>query len=1109
MSADPIPSTSSASRTCKSCGGSLTPDAPGGNCPACLWGLAAAPPEDGSGRRIGSYVLVEEMARGGMGAVWRARHEGLGREVALKLILGDRLATTEQVLRFHTEARAAARLDHPNIVPIYEIGEDDGRHFYTMRLMEGGSLADRLEKGPAPTARESARIVALVARAIHFAHQRGVLHRDVKPSNILLDGDLEPRVGDFGLARIEEPGSSRSRSAWVLGTPAYMAPEQASGLPSQVTTAADVYGCGAVLYELLTGVPPFEAESPYQTIRRVLETDPVSARSRNPAIHRDLDIICRKCLQKEAEKRYASAAELADDLERWLAGLPILARPVSGLERLISWARRRRELAAALAALVILIAVAFAVTLWLLIEVRGESEARAAALRSEEGQRLAYQSLNVLSENPGQALLLALEADRRAPSLSANNALLAAVDACRERRRLLGHGGSVEDVRYSPDGKRVVTASYDRTARVWDAATGAAIAVLRGHTGRVEAAAFSPDGVRVVTAGADATARVWDASTGAELLVLTGSGPLYEARYAPDGSRILAMDTSGARIWDAASGGLRLVLGAQPADTHCAVFSPDGSQVVTGASDGVARCWDSATGRLLGMLPGHSARVIDIAFSADGRRIATATDPEARIWDASSRAQIAKILGQSNGIYSLALTPDGGKLVTGSEDFTARVWDASTGKELYSIPHGHKIIRVDIFRDALFLTASYDKVARVFDLQTGRLLAEMRGHAAPLNAAAFSPGGEEIATACVDFTARLWKIQVPEPLTLDAPEGLTPSSADVAAGGHKAVQGYWQAPIAHIVDLPSGSVAATLEGHTAAITTIQFSPDAARVLSASRDGTARIWSGESGRQIHVLAGHGGEVFSCSFSGDGKRVLTLSHDRTARFWSAETGKEERVYSGAERPLWAGFGPDSDLFFLLEEYRGLQLGSISSGEVRPFLPELSRRINGADLGPDGQIVLAVRTTKAQVRSIADGSLIATLIQPSRVAQVIYSPDRRWLGTLDSDGVARIWDAATYEEILNIGRPGKLTERLHFPRPEGRFIVKWHQEGARVRGHEEVVIYPLDVRAAALRARFAELTPDERENFKVGTPEERLEFRRTWPGGDIFGEPSPSTP
>jgi len=1113
MSADPLPSTS-ASRTCKTCGGFLPPDAPGGNCPACLWELVSKPPEDdglqGGGRRIGSYLLIGEVARGGMGAVWRARHEGLGREVALKLILGDRLATTEQVLRFHTEARAAARLDHPNIVPIYEIGEDDGRHFYTMRLVEEGSLADRMQRGPPLSPRESARIVALTARAIHFAHQRGVLHRDVKPSNILLDKDLEPRVGDFGLARIDEPGSSRSRTGWVLGTPAYMAPEQASGLASQVTTAADVYGLGAVLYELLTGVPPFDGETPFETIRRVLEAGPVPPRSRNPGIHRDLDIICRKCLQKEPEKRYASAAELADDLERWLGGLPILARPVSGLARLLSWARRRRELAAALSALVVLIPVAFSVTLWLLIEVRGESEARAAALRSEEGQRLAYQSLTVLGENPGQALLLALEADRRAPSLSANSALLAAVEACRERRRLLGHTGAVVDVRYSPDGKRVVTASYDRTARVWDVATGGAVAVLRGHTEAIESAAFGPDGARVVTSSRDGTARVWDASTGESLLVLPGSRPMNEARFSPDGSRILTLDPEAARIWDSVSGRPVHVLGAHPADTTCAVFSPDGTQVVVGAGDGVARCWDSASGRLLGTLSGHGTGLLDVAFSADGRRIATASDPEARVWDASSHRALAEIRGHSQGIYSLALTSDGGKLVTGSEDFTARVWDASTGKELYSLRHGHKIIRVEIFRDALFLTASYDKVARVWDLRDGRLVAEMRGHAAPLYAAAFSPGGEEVATGCVDFTARLWKVGVPEPFTLQAPDGMSVISGDVAAGGRKGVQAFFQTSTLHVVDLPSCRVTARLEGHSGVITMVRFSPDGARVLSVSEDGTARLWSTESGRQIHVLSGHEGGLLLGSFSPDGRRVLTLSQDRTARVWSAESGREERVYRGVERGLYAGFGPDSDQIFLLEEYRGLQIGRISSGELSGIFPELSRRVNGAALCPDGaRMLLALRTTKAQVRAIADGSLIASLIHPSRVAGVTYSPDGRWIGTLDSDGVGRIWDASTHEELLNIARPGKLTERLHFPHAAGLVLTKWFPDGARDQSGAEVLVYPLDVRAAALRARFADLTPDERENFKVGSPEERREYRSAWRGGDIFGEEAASRP
>src|SRR5262245_19667802 len=246
--------------TCRACGARLPADAPGGNCPACLWALASLP-SAGAGlfqdaastvttpRRFGSYALIEEIARGGMGVVWRARQDGLGREVALKMIVAGRLATSAQVLRFYTEARAAARLEHPNIVPIFEIGEDEDCHFYSMRLMEGPSLAEVLKAGgsfPPPTA---ARLVATVARAVHFAHQRGVLHRDIKPSNILLDALNAPHIVDFGLARIAEEDFGTTHSDTVLGTPAYVSPEQASGPSREVTSATDVYGLGAVLYE--------------------------------------------------------------------------------------------------------------------------------------------------------------------------------------------------------------------------------------------------------------------------------------------------------------------------------------------------------------------------------------------------------------------------------------------------------------------------------------------------------------------------------------------------------------------------------------------------------------------------------------------------------------------------------------------------------------------------------------------------------------------------------------------------------------------------------------------------------------------------------------------
>jgi WD40 repeat protein len=1086
-------------------------DAPAGNGPACLGALASGVPEpapssDAGPRRFGSYELLEEIARGGMGVVWRARQDGLRREVALKMILAGHLATSPQALRFYTEARAAARLDHPNIVPIFEIGEEEGCLFYSMRLMEGRSLADALKEAGKFSQRNAAQIVATVARAVHFAHQRGVLHRDVKPSNILLDLEGAPHVVDFGLARIAEEDSNASRTDAILGTPSYMAPEQAAGPSREITTSADVYALGAVLHEILTGKPPFQAETPFETLRLVTEAEPRPPRSLDARIDRDLEVICLKCLQKKPEKRYASAAELADDLDRWLAGKPILARPVSWLERLVSWARRKPELATALGALPIILSVALAVSLTLFVRVRRESDARAVALRSEEGQRLAFQSLAAVEENPGQALLLALESAAKASSLSTNNALLASLEACREERRLLGHDDAVQHIAFSPGGERVVTSSDDNTARIWRIDSGEAAHVLKGHTAGVSSAVFAPDGKRVLTASADSTARIWDADTGKQLVLFSGHvHPLKRALFSPDGERVLTVSQNTARIWNARSGEVLHILDQHAAEVVCATFSPRGDRVVTGSADSTAIIWDTGTGAAASKLSGPEGSIHDVAYSPDGGRIATAWADDAHIWDAATGAEVTLMQGHEFGIYSLAWTPDGERLATASEDFTARVWDARTGRQLHVLPHRHKVIHLEISPDGAFLlTASYDKSARIWDLRSGALVSELRGHAAPLVHAAFSPDGLRVATACVDYTARVWRIAPAPPLVAPVNADATWVDASLSPDGKTMAGTRLGEKTARIVNLSSKREVARLEAHESQTLAVAYSSDGSKVITSAEDNTARIWDARTGGLLRTLSGHSGAVQICCFDADGRRALTSAADLTAKLWDVSSGAEVISFPCTRQINSARFSPDGEKVLLADQGWSVWIGEIRSGERQRLSRDELGFVSCADFGPNGQTIITTSvTTRAYIRRLPTCEIEATLIHPVMVRYAIYSPDKRWIATAAADSTVRIWDAVTHEKWVEMKNPDHLCCRVSFGEGAQIVLVCWVPEATRYARSAAIGIYPLDVLSAARSAKFGDLTPDERDHFEVGTPEERRAHRAAWRGGQVYGD------
>src|SRR5213594_3532526 len=397
-----------AKRVCTECGATVFADAPQGVCSVCLFrtGLASLDNESDEAfeptvarmlKDFGDYELLEEIGRGGQGVVYRARQKSLNRIVALKVIGLAHWATEAHVKRFRLEAEAAASLNHPCIVPIYEVGERDGACYFSMGLVEGGQLDAVAKSEPIPI-RRAAELIAKLARTISYAHEHGILHRDIKPGNILLDVKGEPHLTDFGLARLVETESTITRTMEVLGTPSYMAPEQAIGNDAAITSATDVYGLGAVFYQLLTGHPPFAGGTTFETVRLVLDTEPRQPRLLNPKIDRDLNTICLKCLDKDPQRRYASALALAEDLERWLKHEPIRARRTGLFTRGRKWLRRSPSIAV-MAAMLLVLAVPLGVMIW-----RTESERSATSNSAPPEKSIAVLPFSNLSKEQENAL---------------------------------------------------------------------------------------------------------------------------------------------------------------------------------------------------------------------------------------------------------------------------------------------------------------------------------------------------------------------------------------------------------------------------------------------------------------------------------------------------------------------------------------------------------------------------------------------------------------------------------------------------------------------------------------------------------------------------------
>ena len=508
---------------CATCGGTLR----AGICPRCLITGALAEDEDAGEETpawLGDYELLNEIARGGMGVVWRARQRRLNRVVALKLLRESSLPGESGARRFRIEAEAAAALRHPHIVHVYEVGETGGRWFLSMELL-AGSLAEKLRAGHL-SPREAAGLLAKIARAVQHAHDRGILHRDLKPANILLDEAGEPRVSDFGLARLEARPDDLTVSGAALGTPAYMSPEQAAGKHREITTLSDVHGLGTILYEALTGRLPFRGESQLAVLRRVTEEEPARPSAGTPGIDRDLDTICLRCLQKEPARRYPSALALAEDLDRWARGEPIMARRAGTVERLWKWARRRPAAAALWIVAVLVLAGGIAGAA--LYTVRLERE-RAAALHRVSRQHVQTALGLMESGEWHRALLLLAEAVEMGTGDAGRDRVNRLRFEClaRQSPRLAAlwfHEGDAPRQAVFSAGNGALVLFQGRRARLHDAATGLPLGPPLESAREIVAGDVSADGTRVILGDNENHYTLWDPIAGR--IIARGEGRL-------------------------------------------------------------------------------------------------------------------------------------------------------------------------------------------------------------------------------------------------------------------------------------------------------------------------------------------------------------------------------------------------------------------------------------------------------------------------------------------------------------------------------------------------------------------------------------------------------
>ncbi len=1047
-------------------------------------------------QQLGRFRLRHELGRGGFGIVYLADDGRLGRPVAVKVPRPDVLLTPSLRRRFLREVRAAARLNHPHILPVFESTEDGPLCYMVMPCCAGGNLAHWLADRPPLSPDAAAALTAVLAGAVQHAHERGVLHRDLKPANVLLepagqDGGRDagpcaafgfvPRIADFGLAKIlegpDEPGPDGpsvppTQGHAAMGTPAYMAPEQAEGRWEDVGPATDVHALGVLLYELITGQPPYRGRSAAETLRLVALAEPVPPSRLRPDLPRALEAICLKCLERCPAARYASAAALAEDLRRFCAGQATRVRPHGPWARLRRWCGRRPAVAALVAIAALGLASAGGLLAWhcwtldahdaalAAAALRAQQQATAAELQAARirahearARREAYARQIITIGNHwhdghhGQMRALLAELRPAAGQEDLRGFEWGYLwDQGHRLRRLVGHADPPTAIHVSRDGRRCVSIEEGKTLFDW-----------RADADRLQ-------GRRTLHAHA------WSTTIG---FTRDGTRVAVVAAATPDGPHELL-------VYDVATG-RRLARRPTLLNGLACALSPDGRLLAynrpAAGGGGELHLWDTLTDED-GLLWAYAGReVTALCFLPDGRALAIAQGPlgppaappdyRVTLWDLNGKRRWTSGGTHLYRATALAVSPDGRTLASGAWDATVRLWDVATGQERYVFQPGAfptvLVFSPDSKTLAIGAQPHLPQSTGKGDISLWDIAAHRRLPSAPPSGVvattlAFDPEGKALAIGDVNGLVRLWQIEPTSPcVVLPAPNrseawgvAFSPDGATLAVGYDDQIGVGWGH--VRLWDVAQSRVRATLKGHTAMVFTVAFAPDGKALASSSWDGTVRIWDPGSGDLRRELFGHEGPVRTLAYAQDGRILLTAGNDGVPRSWDAATG-ELRMTWQDHGTMIARVAFDRD---------GRRFATVAGKSTRiwarpahdpPHLCEDTCDVSSLAFSPDGTtLVTGNQQGMIRVWDTATGQLRDTLKgHPpgvrGGVLSLVYAPDGKTLASGGEDGTVRLWQAATGTQLLCLKGQPAAVNTVAFSRDGRRLAAALHDGTVRI--------------------------------------------------------------